>query len=198
MTVARDLLADIFEEGFPNVGPDGRPYDYADAIVRRLDERGLRLCTAKALENGPDAFLLVRDEDVSGVSGTGIVAEGVSFTDGSAALRWTSAWPTSVVFHERGMDSIRAVHGHDGRTRVEWCVWEGGDTSHAFLETAANGTRVAQTDRVRVGWGRRDGKEYGHRWLVRVSRPPADDGFDWVELFADPEQTTSIIREEDR
>ena len=55
-----------------------------------------------------------------GVSGTGVVAEGVQFSDGTVALRWTSAWPTSVVFHDRGMESVRAVHGHDGRTRIVW------------------------------------------------------------------------------
>jgi hypothetical protein len=66
-------------------------------------------------------FDLVRDEDVTGVSGTGVVAQGVWFPDGDVVvLRWTSAWPTSVVFHERGLDSIEAVHGHNGKTRVEW------------------------------------------------------------------------------
>ena len=71
-------------------------------------------------EGLPAPFLLARDEDVSGVSGTGVVAEGVRFSDGSVALRWTSEWPTSVVFHDRGMDSVQAVHGHDGRTRIVW------------------------------------------------------------------------------
>lgn len=32
-------------------------------------------------------FLLVRTYDVSGVSGTGIAAEGIEFTDGAVALR---------------------------------------------------------------------------------------------------------------
>lgn len=66
------------------------------------------------------AFRLERDEDATGVSGTGVVAEGVEFSDGVVALRWTSAWPTSVVFHERGMASVAAVHGHGGTTRVVW------------------------------------------------------------------------------
>lgn len=66
-------------------------------------------------------FELHRDEDVSGVSGTGIVAEGVAFSDGGpVALRWTSEWPTSVVFHDRGIESLEAVHGHNGRTRIVW------------------------------------------------------------------------------
>lgn len=68
----------------------------------------------------PLAFVLYRDADVTGVSGIGIVAEGVEFSDGTVALRWLSEWPTSVVFHDRGIESVQAVHGHDGRTRVLW------------------------------------------------------------------------------
>lgn len=63
-------------------------------------------------------FILERDVDVSGVSGTGVVAEGVEFSDGTVALRWTSANPTSVVFHDNGIDSVRQIHGHDGKTRI--------------------------------------------------------------------------------
>ena len=76
----------------------------------------------------PAPFLLERIEDVSGVSGTGAVAEGVRFGDGSVALRWTSAWPTSVVFHDRGMDSVRAVHGHGGKTRIVWLYGTGANS----------------------------------------------------------------------
>lgn len=68
---------------------------------------------------GPRLFLLRRHEDVSGVSGTGIVAEGIEFSDGTAALRWTSDWPTSVAFHDRGIASVEAIHGHEGRTTIE-------------------------------------------------------------------------------
>lgn len=69
----------------------------------------------------PRSFWLVRDEDVSGVSGTGIVATGVEFPDGVVALRWKGDWPTSVVFHERGIASVIEIHGHKGRTHIEWC-----------------------------------------------------------------------------
>lgn len=64
------------------------------------------------------AFTLVRDTDVSGVSGTGVVAEGVEFTDGTVALRWVGKNPTSVVFHDNGIASVKQIHGHDGKTRV--------------------------------------------------------------------------------
>lgn len=73
------------------------------------------------------AFRLVRNEDVSGVSGTGVVAEGVEFSDGVVALRWIvppgvpgHGFPTSVVFHDNGIASVEAVHGHSGRTRIEF------------------------------------------------------------------------------
>lgn len=66
----------------------------------------------------PRAFRLVRDHDETGVSGTGIVAEGVEFSDGTVALRWLTEWPTSVVFHDRGIQAVRKVHGHNGATRI--------------------------------------------------------------------------------
>lgn len=65
-------------------------------------------------------FVLQRDTDVSGVSGVGVVAEGMEFSDGEVVLRWTSANPTSVVFHDNGIASVEAVHGHGGHTKVVW------------------------------------------------------------------------------
>lgn len=70
-------------------------------------------------------FVLERIEDVSGVSGTGTVAEGCVFSDGSVVLRWTSEWPTSVVWHDRGVESLEHVHGHNGRTHIVWLDAEG-------------------------------------------------------------------------
>lgn len=65
-------------------------------------------------------FVLERDTDVTGVSGTGVVAEGVEFSSGVVALTWLTEWPTSVVFHDRGVASVEAVHGHSGSTRIVW------------------------------------------------------------------------------
>jgi hypothetical protein len=65
-------------------------------------------------------FLMVRDEDVTGVSGTGVVAEGVEFTDGTTVIRWrTESGPQSTVVWDVLADA-RKVHGHDGRTRFEF------------------------------------------------------------------------------
>lgn len=65
-------------------------------------------------------FELHRSVDVTGVSGCGVVAEGVAFADGVVVLRWLGPWPTSVVFHDRGIESVQHVHGHGGATQIVW------------------------------------------------------------------------------
>lgn len=64
-------------------------------------------------------FILVRDEDVTGVSGTGTVAEGVEFSDGRVALRWIVGEHRSTVIWDN-VESVVAIHGHNGATRLEW------------------------------------------------------------------------------
>lgn len=62
-------------------------------------------------------FTLQREVDVSGISGTGKVAEGVEFSDGTAVVRWivgehrsTVVWPS--------ISAVEAIHGHNGATKV--------------------------------------------------------------------------------
>jgi hypothetical protein len=62
-------------------------------------------------------FILQRNEDVSGVSGVGVVAEGIEFTDGTVCLKWIVGEHRSTVLWE-SLDSVRAINGHDGRTQV--------------------------------------------------------------------------------
>jgi hypothetical protein len=63
-------------------------------------------------------FTLYRDKDVSGISGTGAVAEGVQFTDGVVVLRWRGEHSSTVVW--ASIDDALAIHGHAGLTRVVW------------------------------------------------------------------------------
>lgn len=72
----------------------------------------------------PRTFELVRYRDPSGVSGTGVVAEGCEFTDGSVALRWRGDNPATAVWPD--LDSVLAVHGHQGATEVRWIGSPGG------------------------------------------------------------------------
>jgi hypothetical protein len=63
-------------------------------------------------------FELYRHRDVSGVSGTGVVAEGVEFSDGAVALRWLGRYPSTVAW--AGIEPAMATHGHDGMTELRW------------------------------------------------------------------------------
>jgi hypothetical protein len=100
-------------------------------------------------------FVLIRDVDVTGMSGTGAVADGVVFPDGTTVLRWRDVTGpnydrgvrATTVVHE-SPESVDALHGHNGATHIEWgpasavckhcgdVVW----TSHP---TAAPGARFS-------------------------------------------------------
>lgn len=59
---------------------------------------------------------LERDEDVSNVSGTGIVAYGILFPDGTVVLRWDTK-VRSTVYYDSIYD-LRVITGHGGKTRI--------------------------------------------------------------------------------
>jgi len=61
-------------------------------------------------------FELHRDTDETGISGTGIVAEGVEFTDGHCAMRWLPEI-RSTAFYD-SLSDLEHIHGHNGRTRI--------------------------------------------------------------------------------
>ncbi len=64
-------------------------------------------------------FHLHRDVDATGVSGTGVVAEGVEFVDGTCVVRWVVGDHRSTVVWD-DVASVEAIHGHGGATRVVW------------------------------------------------------------------------------
>lgn len=61
-------------------------------------------------------FVLVRDEDVSGTSGVGVVAEGVEFSNGTCVLHWISQMESVEIC--ANLHVVEAIHGHGGRTKV--------------------------------------------------------------------------------
>lgn len=63
-------------------------------------------------------FVLVRTEDISGVSGTGIVAEGALSRTGKVVLFWITQYRSIAVYDS--IDELIAIHGHDGHTIIEW------------------------------------------------------------------------------
>jgi hypothetical protein len=63
-------------------------------------------------------FILQRNEDVSGMSGTGIVAEGVEFSDGVCTMRWTTKHRCTNIYNS--VLELEEIHGHGGKTKVVW------------------------------------------------------------------------------
>lgn len=64
-------------------------------------------------------FELHRDEDETGISGTGVVAEGVEFSDGKVVIRWIVGEHRSTVVWDY-IEAVEAIHGHNGKTRLVW------------------------------------------------------------------------------
>ena len=87
-------------------------------------------------------FRLFRNEDPTGISGTGYIAEGCIFSNGVVVLNWLGVDPSVVVrypstmisgatppaqLHERdkalldrAIDSLYKIHGHKGKTEIHW------------------------------------------------------------------------------
>lgn len=65
-------------------------------------------------------FRLRRTCDHSGVSGTGVVAHGVTLPDGSGLMWWTVPGKPSTCVLFESLDDLETIHGHGGDTRIEW------------------------------------------------------------------------------
>lgn len=65
-------------------------------------------------------FWLIRKEDTTGVSGTGVVAEGIIFESGQVAMEWREglAGVASLGIYPN-IEAVMKIHGHDGKTVVQ-------------------------------------------------------------------------------
>ena len=66
----------------------------------------------------PRRFYTERTVDVSGVSGTGVVAFGVMFPDGTTVLRWNTETASTAIYNS--IHELEAIHGHGGSTTIHW------------------------------------------------------------------------------
>ncbi len=71
-----------------------------------------------ATDGLPRRFLLQRHLDLSGISGTGHVADGVVWPDGTVALRWRTEHRSLAVYDSYA--DVEAIHGHGGSTDLVW------------------------------------------------------------------------------
>lgn len=61
-------------------------------------------------------FHLVRINDETGISGTGVVARGVVLPSGAVVLEWQTFHSSICVYKNLG--DVEAIHGHNGKTLV--------------------------------------------------------------------------------
>jgi hypothetical protein len=90
------------------------------AELHRVQQRWDDVLQFHAANTQMVPFYLLRLQDVSGVSGTGIVAEGCLFSNGQVSLTWVSDTQISTMTHFPSLDAVRAIHGHGGKTIIAW------------------------------------------------------------------------------
>lgn len=101
---------------------DGTTYDVIESVGGEVISVVLSL-PGGGVSAGPVAarrFRLVRHEDVSGVSGTGVVAHGVQMPDGFVALRWAVPCMPATWNLFDAIEHLELLNGHKGKTEVEW------------------------------------------------------------------------------
>jgi hypothetical protein len=74
-------------------------------------------------DSAPRTFWLQRHTDVTGASGTGHVADGVLWPDGTVTVKWLGEYASEVSW-PKGLEAVERVHGHDGKTQVVWYAEE--------------------------------------------------------------------------
>lgn len=89
----------------------------------------------------PRRFELYRHKDISGISGTGVIAFGCEYPGGIVTLCWVSPYPSVVIW--TSVADMMTIHGHDGATELLWIDSESGDP---LEDTALASARFALTE----------------------------------------------------
>ncbi len=71
-----------------------------------------------AKETKARRFVLDRAFDGTGTSGTGIVAEGIQFSNGQVVIHWLSQLEAINVYANAVV--LEQLHGHGGNTTIKW------------------------------------------------------------------------------
>lgn len=72
-----------------------------------------------ALVPATATFVLRRTRDTTGVSGTGVVADGAMFPDGRTVTRWRDTRGVQQTCVWDNIGQVKEIHGHNGDTTIE-------------------------------------------------------------------------------
>ena len=81
-------------------------------------------------ERAPDGmrrFVMHREHDVSGVSGTGLVLEGVLFSTGVVVIHWLTPPPRGSISVFDSLDQFLGIHVRPHPTNEAFLVFEDGE-----------------------------------------------------------------------
>ncbi|WP_051425754.1 hypothetical protein [Jiangella gansuensis] len=85
----------------------------------------------------PHRFALHRRYDLTGISGTGLVAYGTQYPSGRVTLAWCCSDIQSIAVYDT-IDDIERIHGHGGLTEIRWIDPPNhADTTHNDLTPTA-------------------------------------------------------------
>lgn len=122
-------------------------------------------------------FILRRHHDVTGVSGSGIVADGALFPaagKGVAVVRWRGERGSTVVWDHLG--HVKEIHGHDGNTVIELVPVEDLVAAlKAVMAIAPMGARQGDSEAI-DGWNDALGEVHAAIWDAIDELAHADDG----------------------
>ena len=82
-------------------------------VERRQGDRrvgGRRSTDRVRAPSGMRTFILCREEDVSGVSGTGVVFEGTLFSTGTVIVHWLTPPPRGSIAIFDSLDQLLSIH----------------------------------------------------------------------------------------
>lgn len=120
----------------------------------------------------PRRFHLQRTVDVTGASGTGRVADGVQWPDGTVSIRWRGDRP-SIVFWGN-IENAEHVHGHGGASRI---VWDDPAPDDASVLRDTNTSRPISPAV--------DGSQVTRMVRIAVTGPTAGDADSWAQAVGD-------------
>lgn len=128
-------------------------------------------------------FHLQRNEDITGASGTGRVADGVKFDDGTVVIRWIHEYASTVVWSgPNGIDAVERIHGHDGKTVIVWHDDYPLTDAEKFLETySTKAQRLNRTLSAIEAWAFR--LDTCAEWNGSPILPIVAEMREWVQTY---------------
>lgn len=132
-------------------------------------------------------FELHRIEDETGVSGTGIIAQGIQFDDGSCSLRWLTEHKSTALYED--IRTLERIHGHNGKTKI---VYTGAPFERAMSDAQQDACENAPF--ACVGGLAKRGAMVAPEWITPSEREKYLDGYRAAArlLYGDDWETCSF------